>query len=201
MKGLASTSMVRKQRTKRCGTTAPLRTRSAHRAVRAVRTRTAQDPPISVSVAAGRRPMRWGTSGPRLGSDGLPSPLLKRIPMTRKRLVRIAVTAAVGLTIAGAVAYAAWSVNGSGRGSASAATAQNLTLTAGSASSALYPGATADVDTSVANSNPFPVHVTSLALDTTKGQNGFDVDAGHGGCNLSALSFTAATNGGNGWDV
>jgi len=121
--------------------------------------------------------------------------------MTRKRLVRIAVTAAVGLTIAGAVAYAAWSVNGSGRGSASAATAQNLTLTAGSASSALYPGATADVDTSVANPNPFPVHVTSLALDTTKGQNGFDIDAGHGGCNVSALSFTAATNGGNGWDV
>ena len=121
--------------------------------------------------------------------------------MNRKRLVRIAVTAVVGLSIAGAAAYAAWSVNGSGSGSASAATAQGLTLTAGSASGVLYPGATADVDTTAANSNPFPVHVTSLALDTTQGQSGFGVDAGHSGCNLSSLSFTTATNGGSGWDI
>jgi hypothetical protein len=121
--------------------------------------------------------------------------------MNRKRFVRIAMTAVVGLSIAGAAAYAAWSVDGSGRGSASAATAQNLTLTPGSAAGALYPGATADVDTSVANSNPFPVHVSSLALDTTQGSNGFAVDAGHSGCNLSSLSFTTATNGGSGWDV
>ena len=121
--------------------------------------------------------------------------------MNRKRLVRIAVTAVVGLSIAGAAAYAAWSVTGNGSGSASAATAQGLTLTAGSAASALYPGATADVDTAVANSNPFPVHVTSLALDTTKGQSGFDVDAGHSGCNLGSMSFTTATYGGNGWDI
>ena len=121
--------------------------------------------------------------------------------MNRKRLVRIAVTAVVGLGIAGAAAYAAWTVNGSGSGSASAATAQGLTLSPGSASGVLYPGATADVDTSVANSNAFPVHVTSLALDTTHGQNGFGVDAGHSGCNLASLSFTTATNGGNGWDI
>ena len=121
--------------------------------------------------------------------------------MNRKRLVRIAVVAAVGLSVAGAAAYAAWTVNGSGSGSASATSAQGLTLTAGSASGALYPGAAADVDTSAANANPFPVHVSSLALDTTQGQNGFDVDAGHSGCNLSSLSFTTATNGGNGWDI
>jgi hypothetical protein len=65
----------------------------------------------------------------------------------------------------------------------------------------LYPGASADVDTSVANANAFPVHVTALALDTTRGQNGFAVDAGHSGCNLASLSFTTATNGGNGWDI
>ena len=121
--------------------------------------------------------------------------------MNRKRLVRVAVTAVVGLSIAGAAAYAAWTVNGSGSGSASAATAQGLTLTTGSASGVLYPGATADVATSVSNSNPFPVHVTSLALDTAQGQNGFAVDAGHSGCNLGSLSFTTATNGGNGWDI
>jgi hypothetical protein len=121
--------------------------------------------------------------------------------MTRKRLVRLAVTAVVGLGIAGGAAYAAWSVSGSGSGSASAASAQGLTLTAGSASGVLYPGATADVDTSVANANAFPVHVSSLALDTTQGQNGFAVDGGHSGCNLGSLSFSTATNGGSGWDI
>lgn len=121
--------------------------------------------------------------------------------MNRKRLVRLAVTVVVGLSIAGGAAYAAWSVNGSGSGTASAASAQSLTLTAGSASGVLYPGASADVDTSVSNANPFPVHVSSIALDTTRGQNGFAVDAGHSGCNLSSLSFTTATNGGSGWDI
>jgi hypothetical protein len=121
--------------------------------------------------------------------------------MNRKRLVRTAVSAAVGLMIAGSVAYAAWTVGGSGTGSASATTASNLTLTAGSPSGALFPGGSADVDSSVANSNPFPVHVSSVSLDTSKGTNGFDVDAGHSGCNLSSLSFTTATNGGAGWDI
>ena len=121
--------------------------------------------------------------------------------MNRKRLARFAATAVIGLAIAGGAAYAAWTVNGSGSGTASAASAQGLTLTAGSASGVLYPGASADVDTSVANANPFPVHVSSLALDTTQGQNGFAVDAGHSGCNLGSLSFTTATNGGSGWDI
>ena len=121
--------------------------------------------------------------------------------MNRKRLVRLGVVAIVGLGIAAGAAYAAWTVNGSGTGTASAASAQGLTLTAGSASGVLYPGATADVDTSVGNTNPFPVHVSSIALDTTQGQNGFAVDAGHSGCNLSSLSFTTATNGGSGWDI
>ncbi|HEX3332359.1 MAG TPA: hypothetical protein VHS27_20730 [Gaiellales bacterium] len=121
--------------------------------------------------------------------------------MNRKRLVRLAVTAVIGLSIAGGAAYAAWSVSGSGSGSASAASAQGLTLTAGSASGVLYPGASADVDTTVANANPFPVHVSSIALDTTQGQNGFGVDAGHSGCNLSSLSFTTANNGSSGWDI
>jgi hypothetical protein len=121
--------------------------------------------------------------------------------MNRKRLVRTAVSAAVGLMIAGSVAYAAWTVGGSGTGSASATSAVNLTLTSGSPSGALYPGGSADVDSMVANSNPFPVHVSSVSIDTSKGTNGFDVDAGHSGCNLSSLSFTTATNAGAGWDI
>jgi hypothetical protein len=121
--------------------------------------------------------------------------------MNRKRLVRTAVSAAVGLMIAGTVAYAAWTVNGSGTGSASATSAVNLTLTPGSPSGALFPNGSADVATSVANSNPFPVHVSSIALDTGQGTSGFDVDGGHSGCNLGSLSFTTATNGGSGWDI
>ena len=92
-------------------------------------------------------------------------------------------------------------MNGSGTGTASATSAVALTLSGGTPPSALYPGASADVDTSVANSNPFPVHVASVALDTSQGSNGFAVDAGHSGCNLSSLSFTTATNGGAGWDI
>ena len=43
--------------------------------------------------------------------------------MNRKRLVRLAVIAVVGLAVAGGAAYAAWTVNGSGFGTASAASA------------------------------------------------------------------------------
>jgi hypothetical protein len=121
--------------------------------------------------------------------------------MNRKRLVRWAASAAVGLLIAGGVAYAAWTVNGSGTGTASATSAVALTLSGGTPQSSLYPGASADVDTSAQNQNPFPVHVSSVALDTSQGTNGFSVDAGHSGCNLGSLSFTPANNGNVGWDI
>jgi hypothetical protein len=121
--------------------------------------------------------------------------------MSRKRLVGLAVSAVLGVSVAGVAAYAAWTVNGSGSGTASATSAVALTLSAGSPQSSLYPGGSADVDTSVQNSNPFLVHISSIAVDTSQGSNGFDVDAGHSGCNLSSLSFTTADNGGAGWDV
>lgn len=121
--------------------------------------------------------------------------------MNRKRLVRTAASAAVGLLIAGSVAYAAWTVNGSGTGTASATSAVDLTFSAGSPSGALFPNGSADVDTSVSNSNPFTVHISTVSIDTSQGTNGFSVDSGHSGCNLSSLSFTPATNNGNGWNV
>jgi hypothetical protein len=121
--------------------------------------------------------------------------------MNRKHLTRPAAIAAIALLVAGSLAYAAWSVNGSGTGAASAASSLNLTLTPGSPSTALYPGASGDVATSIANPNPFPVHVTSIAIDTAQGSNGFAVDGGHSGCNIATLSFSAQTNGGSGWDI
>ncbi len=96
--------------------------------------------------------------------------------MNRKRLVRTVAAAAVGLLVAGTVAYAAWTVNGGGTGTASATSAVPLTLSGGTPSGALYPGATADVDTSASNTNPFPVHIASVAIDTSQGSNGFGVD-------------------------
>lgn len=121
--------------------------------------------------------------------------------MTRTHVTRFAALAVTGLLVAGVAAYGAWSVSGSGTGSASAATATNITLSPGTPASALYPNASADVATTIANTNPFPVHVSAIALDGGQGTNGFSVDAGHSGCDLSTLSFAAQSNGGSGWDV
>jgi hypothetical protein len=121
--------------------------------------------------------------------------------MTRTHVTRFVAVAATGLLVAGVAAYGAWSVSGSGTGSASAATATNITLSPGTPASALYPNASADVATTIANANSFPVHVSAIAIDSGQGTNGFSVDAGHSGCDLSTLSFVAQTNGGSGWDI
>jgi len=121
--------------------------------------------------------------------------------MSRIKISRLAAVALTGLLVAGVAAYGAWSVSGSGTGSASAATASSLALTPGTPGTALYPNGSADVATTIANNNPFPVHVSSIALDSGQGSNGFAVDAGHSTCDLSTLSFAAQTNGGSGWDV
>ena len=121
--------------------------------------------------------------------------------MSRIKISRLAAVAVTGLLVAGVAAYGAWSVSGSGTGSASAATASSLALTPGTPGTALYPNGSADVATTIANNNPFPVHVSSIALNSGQGTNGFAVDAGHSTCDLSTLSFAAQTNGGSGWDV
>ena len=107
----------------------------------------------------------------------------------------------VALLVVGSLAYAAWTVNGTGTGAASATSAVNLSLTPGSPADALFPGASADVATTITNSNPFPVHVTAISLDSGQGSAGFAVDGGHSGCNINTLSFSAQTNGGSGWDI
>jgi hypothetical protein len=121
--------------------------------------------------------------------------------MSRFHVSRLAAVAVTGLLVAGVAAYGAWSVSGSGTGAASAATASSLALTPGTPATPLYPNGTADVATTIANANPFPVHVSSIALNSGQGTNGFAVDAGHSGCDLSTLSFSAQTNGGSGWDI
>ena len=121
--------------------------------------------------------------------------------MSRFFGVRVMIVGLVTVLVASAVAYAAWTSNGSGSGTATAGTASGLTLSAGTPGSLLVPNGSADVATVVANPNAYNVQVSSIALDTSQGTNGFSVDAGHSGCNLSSLSFTTQTNGGSGWTV
>ncbi len=121
--------------------------------------------------------------------------------MSRFFGVRVMIVGLVAALVVSAVAFAAWTSNGSGTGTATAGTASGVTLSNGTASTLLVPNGSADVATVVANPNAYNVQVSSIALDTTQGTNGFSVDAGHSGCDLSSLSFTTQTNGGSGWTV
>jgi hypothetical protein len=117
----------------------------------------------------------------------------------RNRLPRLAVALAA-LAIAGG-AFAYWSTVGSGSGSASSADAQAVTISVGSPTSQLSPSGSADVALKISNPNGFQVSVPSLALDTSQGTNGIDVDGAHAGCDVSVLSFTPQSNSGDGWKV
>lgn len=112
-----------------------------------------------------------------------------------------ALTAVVGVLCVVGVATAYFSTSGSGSGSATVGSALPVTIAAGAAPTAeLYPGGAGDVTVRISNPNAFGVHVGSLALDTSHGQDGFD--ASPPGCNVGeALEFTTQTNGGAGWNV
>jgi hypothetical protein len=118
----------------------------------------------------------------------------------RRGFTSLCVVVAVAL-VAAASALAYWTTAGSGAASGAAANAQAVTLSAGTPTAQLYPGGQADVAVDISNPNPFPVPLGSLTLNTGSGTGGFDVDAGHTGCDLSVLSFTTQTNGGAGWSL
>jgi ferric-dicitrate binding protein FerR (iron transport regulator) len=117
----------------------------------------------------------------------------------RGTLAILSLFAAALVLAGGAVAY--WTTTGSGDAAASAADTQAITLTAGTPTAQLYPGGSADVAVEVSNPNIAPVHVGSLSLDTGAGTGGFEVDAGHTGCDMAVLSFTTQANAGNGWTI
>jgi hypothetical protein len=121
--------------------------------------------------------------------------------MSRLFSVRVIGLGLVAVLVVSAVAYAAWTSNGTGSGTATAGTASSLTLAAGTPTTLLVPNGSADVATVVTDPNAYNVQVSSIAVDTSQGTNGFSVDAGHSGCNLASLSFTTQTNGGSGWTV
>jgi hypothetical protein len=118
---------------------------------------------------------------------------IRRLLSSRRGKVAVAVLIALGVA-AGAAAY--FTSTGSGSGSANVGTTQAVTITAGSPTSSLYPGGSADVRATISNPNSVQVRITSLALDTGEGTSGYSANAS--GC---ALSFTTQINGGSGWTV
>lgn len=123
--------------------------------------------------------------------------------MTRRVPGRILLIALLGMAVVaiGGAANAFWGGLGGGTGDGTTATTVAVTLSPGTPTATLYPGGQADVVLTVTNTNASAVRIGSLALDTGQGTGGFAVDAGHAGCDVSALSFTTQSNGGAGWNV
>jgi len=121
-------------------------------------------------------------------------------PRIARRTLLTSLLVALAVSIGGA-ANAYWGGSGSGVGSATTGTALAVTLSPGAPAAELHPGGVTNVELTVSNPNAYPVQIGSLALDTGQGTAGFAVDAGHSGCDVSALSFTTDTNGGAGWTV
>lgn len=69
----------------------------------------------------------------------------------------------VVLLLAGAVAFAAWTSNGTGTGTATARNAQNLTINV-TAATGLYPTGSVNVPFTVTNPNPYAVRLSQISL-------------------------------------
>lgn len=118
---------------------------------------------------------------------------------TRRFVLALLVVATLATGVA---ANAYWGSPGTGTGAAATGTTSDVQLSPASPTADLYPGGTTGVILTLTNPNPRAVRVASLGLDTTRGTDGFGVDAAHVGCApLSVLALTASTNGGAGWDV
>jgi hypothetical protein len=111
--------------------------------------------------------------------------------LTKNRAGALLLAAAVALGLA-AGAFAYWMSTGSGEATTELGSPEQLTLQAqASSQSQLIPADTANATVLATNPNPYFVTLTYLALDTSQGTGGFDVDAGHSGCDLSMVHFTA----------
>jgi hypothetical protein len=104
---------------------------------------------------------------------------------TKKFVVASGVVAGV---MAGGVAFAAWTADGTGNGYAKATTAEVLTTSDASASTTaqLYPGGSGDVKVTINNPNDYAVNVTSIT------GNGA-ITADKAGCTVTGVSFTDTT--------
>lgn len=118
-----------------------------------------------------------------------------------KKLPLAVLLAVMTLSALGGIAAAVWSSVGHGTATASTGATVPILLTPATPTDTLFPGGQSDVDLTVVNPNAFTVRIGSLSKDSTRGTDGFSVDAGHAGCAVSALTFTTQTNGTTGWTV
>lgn len=116
-----------------------------------------------------------------------------------KRRLSIGVVVVALIAVAAAGGFS--TLHAAGDGTATAETVASVTLTPGTATTDLYPGRSGDVALSIANNNPYRAYIGSLALDTSRGTNGFSVSGGQPGCDPAVVSYTAQSNGGGGWFV
>jgi hypothetical protein len=101
-------------------------------------------------------------------------------PKKRRILRRIfGVFFALGALMAGTVAFAAWTSNGTGTGTATATNAQNLTVNVTNISG-LYPTGTFNVPFTVTNPNPYSVTLSKVQLQS--------VSVNNAGCTASVVS-------------
>jgi len=106
---------------------------------------------------------------------------------TRRRIAVVATASLVALIVA-AVAFAAWTANGTGFGEAKAKSAQALTVNTVTATADLYPTGTANLQYTVTNPNDYKVNITLVEPN-----GAITVDAGHSGCNVASVTLTAAS--------
>jgi hypothetical protein len=124
---------------------------------------------------------------------------MRRIVRHRRAVAALLATAiAVG---AAAVAFSFWSGDGSGSVPGIVGSPRQLVLDPGTAQVELAPGDVGSVTVIATNPNPYFVSIPSLILDLAAGTGGFDTDAGHSGCDVSALHLAPQDNGGAGWRV
>jgi hypothetical protein len=96
----------------------------------------------------------------------------------------------VGIFAIGGTAWAYFTSSGLGSGQGSTGTMSTVTLnaTAGSPSTPLYPGGTADVSLELNNPNAYAVTLRSVT-----GNGTVTPDAGHTGCTTTGVTFTPQT--------
>jgi hypothetical protein len=122
---------------------------------------------------------------------------MKRLRIGRVRAVMIGLVA-IALP---ATALAYWSAIGTGTTSVQLADPLAMTLSPGVLSDPISPGVVGGVSVIVSNPNTIEEHIGSFTLDSDGTAIPIVVDGGHGGCDVSALSFATQTNGGVGWVV
>jgi hypothetical protein len=149
-------------------------------------------PNLTIPAGGARRLSELGVT-----PDRLPSIVLQDRPTNQDGCQNAAVTTEIEGTASGA----RWEGAGSGSIRATAGVAQFAAFAPAAPIGKLVPGEEAELDVTVTNPNSFAVHVGAVALDVAVGSGGFDVDAAHAGCALSALHFARQTNNGVGWQI